>query len=274
MNATTYHRSTGQRSGAWGARLAIGLTLVLLGAAAATWALAHYRPAARFLGVVPAEQRVPPQRMVLTPPSQANIAESATDGPAGQQKITELEQRLARVENATQRVQGYAGRADALVVTFAARRAIDRGVGLGYLEPLLTSRFGPEHQPAVATVITAAHQPVRLNELIAEYQTLGPQLRRGGPANGWWADFKSQFGTLIEVHRADRPAANPDARYTRAQQMLASGDVDNALAETMRLPGAPAAADWVDKARRYVAAHRALDELETAALMTGAAPRG
>ena len=41
-----------------------------------------------------------------------------------------------------------------------------------------------------------------------------------------------------------------------------SGDVDQALAETMRLPGASRAGDWVAKARRYIAAHRALDEIE------------
>jgi hypothetical protein len=36
----------------------------------------------------------------------------------------------------------------------------------------------------------------------------------------------------------------------------------------MRLPGAARAADWTAKARRYVAAHRALDEIESAALLT------
>jgi hypothetical protein len=47
------------------------------------------------------------------------------------------------------------------------------------------------------------------------------------------------------------------------------GDVDQALAETMRMPGAARASDWVAKARRYVAAHRALDEVESAALLAG-----
>ena len=74
---------------------------------------------------------------------------------------------------------------------------------------------------------------------------------------------------MVEVHRADRPAINPDARYQRAQRRLSSGEVDQALAETMRLPGAPGAADWVAKARRYILAHRALDEVESAALMGG-----
>jgi len=72
------------------------------------------------------------------------------------------------------------------------------------------------------------------------------------------------------VHRASRPAINAEARYNRALQRLSSGDVDQALAETMRLPGAARAGDWITKARRYVAAHRALDEIESAALLPAA----
>jgi hypothetical protein len=55
-------------------------------------------------------------------------------------------------------------------------------------------------------------------------------------------------------------------------QRLAAGDVDQALAETMRLPGATRAGPWIEKARRYVAAHRALDEIESAALLGGSGP--
>ena len=186
-------------------------------------------------------------------------------------RLSGLEARIARVESATQQAQGSAGRADALVVAFAARRAIDRGVALGYLENLLVERFGPSHQQAVGTVIAASHQPVRLNDLIAEYETLGPDLRRGGPQDSWWTNFKRELGSLIEVHRADEPSANSDARYNRAKERLATGDVDQALAETMRLPGASRASNWVAKARRYIAAHRALDQIESAALMGGAA---
>jgi hypothetical protein len=184
-------------------------------------------------------------------------------------RIGALEQRLAQVENATERAEGSAGRADALVVAFAARRAIDRGVALGYLENLLVDRFGPQHQAAVATVITASRQPVRLNDLVSQYEGLGTDLRRGGPQDSWWTNFRRELGTMVEIHRAERPAVNPEARYNRALQRLSSGDVDQALAETMRLPGASRAGDWVQKARRYVAAHRALDEIESAALLGG-----
>ncbi len=267
MNSTAYRRQT-----SWGTKLLIGLVLLLLGAAAATWALAHYQAAARFLGVTDptkpealmpkavAVPAVPSAKPPLTPPAPSSA------------KVAELEARLAKVENASQRAEGFAGRADALVVAFAARRAIDRGVALGYLEPLLVDRFGQQHQQAVAMVITASRQPVRLNDLISEFDVLGPELRRGGSQDSWWTNFRRELGTLIEVHRAERPAVNPDARYQRAERRLQSGDVDQALAETMRLPGASRAADWTDKARRYVATHRALDEIESAALLGSPTP--
>lgn len=258
MNATTYRKSS-----SWGTRLLVGLVLIIVGAAAAVWGLAHYQPAARFLGIVqPTPPPLTPKPVAVTTGPQ----QPATPPPTSAQ-VAELQARLARVENATQRAEGFAGRADALVVAFAARRAIDRGVALGYLEPLLLDRFGAQHQQAVAMVITSSRQPVRLDDLIAQYETLGPALRRGGPQDSWWTNFKRELGTLIEVHPAQRPAVNADARYARARLRLETGDVDQALAETMRLPGAANAQDWVNKARRYVAAHRALDEIESAALL-------
>ena len=245
----------------WSARLLVALVLILVGAAAATWGLARYQPAARFLGVTspPPAAPIAPQRVLAPLPQQALPAQNA--------QVTQLAQRLARVENATLRAEGFAGRADALVVAFAARRAIDRGVALGYLENLLVDRFGDQHQRAVATIVTNSHQPVRLHDLIAEYEALGPTLRAGGPEESWWTGFRRELGSLVEVHRADRPSISSDARYNRAMLRLSSGDVDQALAETMRLPGASGAGDWINKARRYVAVHRALDEIESAALL-------
>jgi hypothetical protein len=265
MNGTTSRQGL-----SWSARLLIGLVLIIAGAAAATWGLAHYQPAARFLGIAPPPLTPKPVAVASVP--QPPPAPAVQSPPDEAQRLAMLETRLSRVENATQRAEGSAGRADALVVAFAARRAIDRGVALGYLENLLVERFGSRHQQAVATIVTASHQPVRLNDLIAEYDSLGPELRRGSAQTSWWSNFAYELGSLVEVRRADQPSTNPDARYNRAAQRLAAGDVDQALAETMRLPGASNAADWVGKARRYIAAHRALDEIESAALLTGPNP--
>jgi hypothetical protein len=45
------------------------------------------------------------------------------------------------------------------------------------------------------------------------------------------------------------------------------------LVETMRMPGAANAQEWIARARRYVAVHRALDEIESAALLGAPAPQ-
>lgn len=252
----------------WSARLLIGLTLIILGAAATVWGLAHYQRAARFLGVAQAAPAVvaSPQQALATP---AGPSPETADAAALAARIAGLEARLSSVENAARRAEGSAGRTDALVVAFATRRAIDRGVSLGYLETLLVDRFGAQHPRAVATIVTASRDPVRLNELTADYETLGPELRGGGPQDSWWSNFRREMGSLVDIHRADVPSGKPNARYLRALGRLQTGDVDNALAETMRLPGASRADAWVAKARRYVAAHRALDEIESSALLSG-----
>ena len=261
MTTTPQHLS-------WSARLLIGLTLVLIGAAAAVWALAHYDKAAQVLGVAaqPAPAVAQPIKLAGQAPPTLAVAPDA-------ERLGQLEQRLARLEQNSRQAQGSAGRADALVVAFATRRAVDRGVPLGFLENLLVDRFAERHRQAVATVITASRNPVRLDELRADYEKLGPELRAGGPNDGWASNLRRQFSSLVEIRRANVPSGRPNARYERAMDRLASGDVDSALAETMRLPGAERAQPWILKARRYIAAHRALDEIESSALLVGATAR-
>jgi len=247
----------------WGTRLLLGVALLLAGAAGAAWTLARYEGAARFFGVAPKQEVVRPAPQMLADP-RAEASDTAPDS----QNIAQIENRLAAVETTTQRVEGSAGRADALLVAFAARRAIDRGVALGYLEPLLLDRFGRTHSRSVATIVTGSHSPVRLNDLVNQYRDLGPQLRSGAAREGVWAQFKRELGSLIQIRRADRPSTQPDARYLRALSALEDGEVDIALAETMRLPGAANAQPWVRQARQYVAVHRALDEIESGALLS------
>lgn len=245
----------------WSARLLIGLLLLLIGAGTMVWAMGNYPSVARLLGVT-REIAVPPRPQPALGPATA-----MTQGPVTPPNLDALEARLARVEAATQNVAGSAGRADAMLVAFAARRAVDRGVALGYLENLLVQRFGAQHQAAVSTIITASRKPVALSDLIARYEQLGPQLRRGGPEESWWDGFTRELGGIVQVRRADRPPPDANARYSRALHALSLGRVDQAIAETMRLPGAASAAGWTRDARRYVAAQRALDEIETAALL-------
>lgn len=255
----------------WTGWLLIALCLLIAGAAAAVWTLAHSDRAARLLGIshavaVPVPVRAQPLAAVPQP--------ATTRTEPGEQRIDQLETRLSKVETATQRVEGSAGRADALLVAFAARRAIDRGVALGYLEPLLVERFGRTHPSAVSTIITSSRAPVRLDELSAEYEALKPVLRSGDSNQNWFSGVKRELASLVEVRHEGRPSEKPDARYERAAAKLDAGEVGDALAETMRMPAAGRAGPWIEKARRYVATHRALDEVESAALLASARPVG
>lgn len=253
----------------WGARVLIALVLILAGAAAATWGLAHYRPAAKLFGVTaPAPPAQQPMLVVQQVPAQQS---ASALNPALAEQIGQLKARLQQVESDSQEVRGSAGRADALLIAFAARRAIERGLGLGYLEPLLFDRFGADHSQAVATIVTGSRTPVRLTNLIAQYQDLEPGLIGPPPDEGLWTGIKRGLSSLVTVHRSDRPSTEPKARYDRALSHLMAGEVDSALAETMRLPGAPRAQGWIDSARRYIAVHRALDEIESAAIV-GSSP--
>ncbi len=260
--------TTGRSS--WAARIAWTLLLLVAGAALATWGLSRWEAGARFLGVAPvAPVVVAPAK--AAPQAAMAIPVQVLPAPDAQ-RIAALEGRLAAIESQAQAAAGSAGRADAMLVAFAARRAIDRGVALGYLEPLIVQRFGSQHQRAVATIVTASRDPVRLDELVNQYQALEPLLRGGAPDEGWWDAFQRELGSVVSIHRASTPSPQPQARYDRALASLKGGEVDRALAETMRLPGAANAAEWVGKARRYIAAHRALDEVESAALLGGGQP--
>ena len=254
----------------WTARLAWAALLFVAGAGLTIWTLSRWQDGARFFGVAPQptqQLQVAPARPAALVPPTAPVADPATAA-----HIAVLEQRLATVEHATQRAEGSAGRADAMLVAFAARRAIDRGVALGYLEPLLVDRFSTGHEAAVATLITGARQPTTLASLTASYEKLGPQLRSTDPDQSLFDRIGQEFGSLIEIRRASAPSARPQARFDNALAQLRIGEVDVALAETLRLPAAPRAAAWVAGARRYSATHRALDELESAALFGNNAP--
>ncbi|NJC04805.1 hypothetical protein GGQ97_000598 [Sphingomonas kaistensis] len=249
------------------------LLLLLLGGAAAVWALNRFPQVAQLAGLQPpADALVPatqPRAVATVPigPQPLTNAVPVDALPATEARVATLEARLARVENATSRAESSAGRADALLVAFAARRAIDRGVALGYLEPLLTERFGPTHPQAVATIVTSSRRPVRLDQLAADFAVLAPTLKAAPESDSLWQTMRRQMGDLVTIRRADQPSQRPIATYDRAVARLNSGQVDQALAEAMRLPGITAAPAWVGNARRYIAAHRALDQIESAALL-------
>jgi hypothetical protein len=181
-------------------------------------------------------------------------------------RVAELEARIARVSERAQAASGNAARAEGLLVAFAARRALDRGMALGYIEAQLRERFGATQTRAVATVIAASRDPVTVEELQIGLDDLGPVLSRG-EGDSWWGSLQREVSELIVVRKAGSPSPAPAERLRRARRMLEGGRVDAALAEVSRMPGRERAQNWINAARRYIQSRRALDVIETAAIL-------
>jgi hypothetical protein len=182
-------------------------------------------------------------------------------------RLAELEQKLDEIDQTADAASGNAGRAEGLLVAFAARRAVDRGLALGYLEASLQSRFGKAQPRAVAMIINASRQPVTIEDLRTGLDAIGSSLVGGGPDESWWNSFRRSMSSLIIVRKAATPSPAPIERLGRVERLVDAGRVDAALAEVARMPGAGGAMKWMDQARRYVEAHRALDVLEAASIM-------
>lgn len=217
-----------------------------------------------------------PSRQVVTdgttpPPPSSPVPKSsvlATDHvQAVTARMAELENRLAHITVQAEAAAGNAARAEGLLIAFAARRALDMGQSLGYIEGQLRLRFGQAQPRAVATIISAGREPVTLQDLQNGLEEIGPDLTIRGRSENWWADMKREVGELVVFRQAGSPSPLPQRRLQRAKRLVETGRVDAALADVARLPGRAAGGKWMEQARRYIEARRALDLIETAAIL-------
>ena len=182
------------------------------------------------------------------------------------QRLAAAEQRLARLDLQAQAAAGNAARAEGLLIAFATRRAVERGAELGYLADQLRLRFSDQWPNAVNTIISFARNPIRIDNLTARLDGLGPQLveRNEGMS---WARFRREVGQLFVIRRESTPSSQPERRLERARIALEQGRYQNAIDEIRGLPGAEQAESWIADAERYKAAMEALEVIETAAVL-------
>lgn len=182
------------------------------------------------------------------------------------QRLAAAEQRLARLDLQAQAAAGNAARAEGLLIAFATRRAFEKGAELGYLADQLRLRFGDALPNAVDTIIRTSRDPITLDQLIARLEGLSPRLAQPNDQRGW-ARFGEELSQLFVIRRESAPSPQPERRLERARLFLESGRTQSAIAEVRNLPGADEAGGWIRDAERYAAAQRALDLIETAAVL-------
>lgn len=183
------------------------------------------------------------------------------------QRVAAMEQRLTRLDLQSQAAAGNAARAEGMLVAFASRRAIERGQALGFLEDQLRLRFGDARPNAVQTVIAASQDPVTLSQLLVRLDGIANELTDVPESAGLWSRLGHEFSQLFAIRTANTPSPVAERRLERARAGLETGQLERAIAEVRAMPNAAAAEGWLVDAERYAAAQRALEVLETAAVL-------
>lgn len=182
-------------------------------------------------------------------------------------RLALLEDRLSRIDFQTDAASGNAARAEGLLIAFAARRMVDRGEPLSYVADQLRLRFMNAQPRAVETVIAFSKDPVTIDELSARLEALSPELSVTEDTQSFWEKASSELSGMFTVRRDSSALVSPSARIDRARVMLTARRIGAAISEVQRLPGADAAEKWIADARRYEDVQKALDLLETTAML-------
>ncbi len=182
-------------------------------------------------------------------------------------RMAELEQRMTKLNLEAEAASGNAARAEGLLIAAAARRTVERGAPLGYLEDQLKLRFGNAQPNAVATLVEVSNSPVTLDALEQGLAALGPTLVEVPRNTNVVMRVRAELSDLFVIRRASAPSPAPEKRYERARMFLETGRAEAAMGEVERMPGHEAARAWLALAQRYVRAQRALDLIETAAIL-------
>lgn len=237
----------------------------IAGMAAFTWLRGSDDPVTPAPAPVQAAQPQPMPVRALPPGTDVATLSAREQILAG--RLDVLENRIRDIDGSARNASSYATQAERLMIAFSVRRLIERGDQLGPLEGPLRRRFGETHGEAVSIIVQAASQAVTLEDLRVALETIAPRMLVA-PDAGLWSRASGLFGDLIVLRRDDTPSPRAADRLKRAQRMLAEGQVEGALAEIARMPGAASAENWVNNAKRYIAARNALREIEVAAMET------
>jgi hypothetical protein len=207
-------------------------------------------------------------------PSDAPVAAESSTGPVGNVATTDasviaqpVTDQMVPTFPSPNMLSPEAARADGLLLTYAVRRAIDKGAPLGALAEQLRLRFGATQPQSVAAVLSAGQAPVTIDALKTELRGLAPVLLTGNRDDSNWATVKRELSELFVLRKENGPSLAPNERLIRAEALVDAGKLDLAVTEVAALPGASIAQSWMARAKRFSDARKALDRLEQVAIL-------
>jgi hypothetical protein len=207
-------------------------------------------------------------------PSDAPVAAESSTGPVGNVATTDasviaqpVTDQMVPTFPSPNMLSPEAARADGLLLTYAVRRAIDKGAPLGALAEQLRLRFGATQPQSVAAVLSAGQAPVTIDALKTELRGLAPVLLTGNRDDSNWATVKRELSELFVLRKENGPSLAPNERLIRAEALVDAGKLDLAVEEVAALPGASIAQSWMARAKRFSDARKALDRLEQVAIL-------
>lgn len=247
------------------------LVCFAIGIAAMGWLLSEWTPARNLLLGKP-DAATP---AISATPDVAALPSTTTPEiapPSTEEHMAKIEEKLAIIDQQADSASTDAARAERMMIAFAARRAIERGTALGYLEGALMRQFGGTDSGAVATVIKAGRAPVTLEQLEEGLDAARPGLVASEDGNSWFSAIWRDVGNIAVIKQEGEDRLSVDQRFDRARRALERDRVDVAVREVQALPGRKSANAWLDKATRYLQARKALDRLEAITLAVSSPP--
>ncbi|UUY01200.1 hypothetical protein [Sphingomonas sp. J315] len=124
-------------------------------------------------------------------------------------RLESLDARLKATDADARVAASYAGRAEAMMLVFGARRALERGQELGIIAGELRRRLGGAAPEAVATVIAASGEPITLEDLRVAFDQIAPRLSTSQPDDGWLSAIQRELATLVIIRKQDAPSPPP-----------------------------------------------------------------
>jgi hypothetical protein len=204
----------------------------------------------------------------------AELGKAADRASKIEQRLAALEQSVASRQNLDQRSVDAARASAVMALAARLRSNIDAGRGFGNDLASLKTLVGGDAE--LAALLTTLEPLSGGTEGIASLRQSFPPVARavvtagdGDAAQSWWDKALARLTSVVSVRRvgADVAGDSVEAHVARAAGMLDAGRLDAAVAELKPLTGnaAKAAAPWLAKAERQLAAIAAADKLQAQA---------